>query len=170
MNIAEKARLFAFAAHNAIGHRRKYTGEPYTEHLVEVEAIVRKAGGSDAMRAAAWLHDVIEDTQVSEELLMQEFPSRVVEYVMGLTDVSTPDDGNRATRKRLDAMHIARQDPEVQTIKYADLISNTASIVQHDPAFAKVYLREKRELLSLAHKGDATLFKRAWKLAHMMGD
>jgi hypothetical protein len=35
----------------------------------------------------------------------------------------------------------------VQTIKVADLIHNTESIVNEDPSFARVYMREKRDLL-----------------------
>jgi hypothetical protein len=46
----------------------------------------------------------------------------------------------------------------VQSIKCADLISNTSTIVKHDPGFAKVYLPEKKailevEVLTKAHPG-----------------
>ncbi|MBO6535097.1 MAG: hypothetical protein JJ966_02665 [Balneolaceae bacterium] len=43
----------------------------------------------------------------------------------------------------------------------ADLISNTYSIVEHDPGFAKVYLREKELLLEVLKEGDHTLWKKA---------
>lgn len=66
-----------------------------------------------------------------------------------LTDVSRPEDGNRAARKKLDREHLAKATPEVKTIKLADLIHNTESIVAHDPKFAEVYLEEKRALLSV---------------------
>jgi hypothetical protein len=38
--------------------------------------------------------------------------------------------------------------PRAKTIKLADMIDNTFSIVERDPAFAKVYLAEKAALLS----------------------
>lgn len=51
----------------------------------------------------------------------------------------------------------------IQTIKVADLISNTSSIVQHDPKFAVTYLAEKRQLLSVLKKANPLLLEIAWK-------
>jgi hypothetical protein len=48
-----------------------------------------------------------------------------------------------------------------QTVKLADLIANSRSIMAHDPAFAKIYLEEKRMLLEVLTRGDATLMARA---------
>jgi (p)ppGpp synthase/HD superfamily hydrolase len=61
----EKARLFAKAAHAAVGQMRKYTDEPYIVHPVEVAGIVRYWGGTDTMCVAALLHDVLEDTKIT---------------------------------------------------------------------------------------------------------
>jgi hypothetical protein len=52
---------------------------------------------------------------------------------------------------------------EAQTIKLADLISNTRSIMEHDEAFAKTYLAEKRLLLEVMTKGDRGLLAVARK-------
>lgn len=150
------AMLFAIESHR--GHVRKYTGEPYWKHLAEVAAITQTASrATPEMIMAAWLHDTIEDTGVTFERLRQMFGLEVAELVHGLTDVSMPHDGNRAQRKALDREHVARGDYRVQTIKLADLISNTSSIVQNDPAFAWVYLNEKRQLLEVLDKGDEAL-------------
>jgi hypothetical protein len=80
-----------------------------------------------------------------------------------LTDVSKPEDGNRAHRKAIDRPHSAEAPAEAQTVKLADLISNSRSIVAHDPAFAKTYLEEKRLLLAVMTKGDPTLMAEARK-------
>jgi hypothetical protein len=61
----------------------------------------------------------------------------------------------------LDRAHTAEQGAEVQTIKLADLIHNTASIAEFDPSFYKVYREEKKQLLKLLTKGDPTLMWRA---------
>jgi hypothetical protein len=53
---------------------------------------------------------------------------------------------------------------EAQTVKLADLISNTRSIVAEDPGFARVYLREKLRVLDVMKAGDATLYDRAMAL------
>lgn len=160
-NIVERARLFATAAHAAVGQTRKYTGEPYVVHPIEVSELVASVGGTDAMVAAALLHDVLEDTDVTVDLLEAEFGSEVADLVLWLTDVSTPEDGNRSTRKALDRQHSAAAPAAAQTIKVADLISNTRTIVEFDPGFARTYLAEKRLLLDVLTRADPTLLEMA---------
>lgn len=162
MLLTEKARVFATAAHAAIDQRRKYTGEPYIVHPAAVAGLVERTGAIPEIVAAAWLHDVVEDTKVALTTIDCEFGSTVAAYVGWLTDVSTPADGNRVTRKQLDLAHIARAAHPAHTIKLADLIDNTSTIVQHDRSFAKVYLREKQALLKVLVGGDGELFKQAY--------
>ena len=161
MNTVEKAKVFATAAHAAVGQTRKYTGEPYVVHPMEVASIVESVGGTEAMVAAALLHDVLEDTGVTVDVLEEQFGSEVTDLVLWLTDISKPEDGNRSTRKALDRQHSAAAPAAAQTIKVADLISNSRSIVAHDPGFAKVYLEEKRLLLDLLTRADPTLLTMA---------
>ena len=163
MTIVDRARVFATAAHAAVGQVRKYTFEPYIVHPAEVVSIVRSVPHTDVMLVAAWLHDVVEDTGVTIETIRAEFGAEVAELVGWLTDVSRPEHGNRAHRKALDRAHSAAAPAEAQTVKLADLISNTRSIMAHDVAFAKTYLEEKRLLLEVMTKGDATLMAVARK-------
>ena len=160
-DIVERARMFATAAHAAVGQLRKYTFEPYIVHPSEVADTVTEYGGTPEMIAAAWLHDVVEDTGVTIELIREEFGSEVSDLVGWLTDVSRPDHGNRAARKAVDRAHTAAAPSEAQTVKLADLISNTRSIVEHDEKFAVTYLSEKRLLLEVMTKADARLMARA---------
>ena len=161
MNITDKARTFSVAAHAAVGQRRKYTGEPYSVHPVEVAGIVSTVTGSESIIAAALLHDVLEDTQVTHDLLVAEFGAYIADLVLQVTDVSRPEDGNRAVRKAKDCEHIAQASPAGQTIKLADLISNTTSIVARDPEFARVYLLEKQAMLDVLTAGHRCLQLRA---------
>jgi (p)ppGpp synthase/HD superfamily hydrolase len=162
MDIVEKARIFATAAHAAVAQLRKYTNEPYIVHPAEVFAIVSTVhDATPEMLAAAWLHDVVEDTGVTIEVIREVFGEEVAELVGWLTDVSRPEQGNRATRKAIDRAHTAMAPAQAQTIKLADLISNTKSIMQYDPKFAKTYLEEKRLLLDVMTKGDLGLMARA---------
>jgi (p)ppGpp synthase/HD superfamily hydrolase len=158
-NLLAKAIQFAVTAHGE--QKRKYTGEPYVTHPLAVMRMVQEVPHTTEMLVAAVLHDVVEDTHVELAEIKQEFGPVVATYVDGLTDISRPEDGNRATRKSLDKAHTAEQPAEVQTIKLADLIHNTASIEQHDPSFYKVYKQEKIELLKVLTKGDLTLMFRA---------
>ena len=161
MTIVERARVFATAAHAAVGQLRKYTFEPYIVHPREVAQIVESAGGTPEMIAAAWLHDTVEDTGVTIETIREEFGSEVAELVGWLTDVSRPEQGNRAVRKAIDRAHTAAAPGAAQTVKLADLISNTRSIMAHDPKFAITYLAEKRALLEVMTKADPVLMARA---------
>jgi (p)ppGpp synthase/HD superfamily hydrolase len=161
MTIVERARIFATAAHGAVAQLRKYTSEPYIVHPAEVVRIVSTVAHTDSMLAAAWLHDVVEDTGVTNEVIRAEFGDEVAELVGWLTDVSRPEQGNRAVRKAIDRAHSAMAPAEAQTVKLADLISNTRSIVAHDEKFARTYLEEKRLLLEVMTKGDATLMAEA---------
>lgn len=148
------AESFAIGAHCAIGQKRKYTESRYCVHPVAVAELVRQAGGTHEMIEAAYLHDTVEDTDITIHVILDYFGPIIGKYVCGLTDVSLPEDGNRATRKKIDREFLAGQSTEVKAIKCADLIHNTASIVEHDLRFAKTYLAEK-ELILIAIKPDA---------------
>ena len=164
MHMTERARVFATAAHAAVGQLRKYTHEPYIVHPAEVVSIVQTVPHTEAMLAAAWLHDVVEDTGVTIETVRAEFGTEVADLVSWLTDVSRPEQGNRAHRKALDRAHTAAAPAEAQTIKCCDLWSNTKSIVQHDAEFAKTYLAEKRLLLKVMTRADPTVLKMAYQV------
>lgn len=164
-SLFERACILAVKAHN--GQTRKYTGEPYVCHTLEVAGIVRKAfeiGDSTPWAihttcSAAVLHDVLEDTPTPSEVISNECNYAVLALVKEVTDVSGPGDGNRATRKALDREHLAKASTHGKSIKLADVISNTQSIVRHDRAFAKVYLQEMEALLPLLKGGHTLLYR-----------
>jgi len=159
------ALLFCQNGHNSINQVRKYTNEPYWVHPVEVMEIVRTVPNhTPAMLAAALFHDLVEDTPIKLEEIEELFGAEVSILVEMLTDVSMPEDGNRRQRKDKDLQHTAKASPEAKTIKLADLISNTKSIVEYDVDFAKVYLREKALLLEVLKEGDKTLYDIAYQL------
>ncbi|WP_025885783.1 HD domain-containing protein [Asaia prunellae] len=149
-----RARVFATRAHGAIGQKRKYDGQEYIVHPEAVASSVMNTGGRPEAVAAAWLHDVVEDTPVTLSEIEAEFGTEVASLVEMLTDVSCHEDGNRAARKAIDRAHSARASAEGQTIKLADLLDNARSIIRHDKGFARVFLREVKQLLPFLEKGD----------------
>lgn len=167
MGLIDRALMFARAAHEAKDQRRKYTGEPYIVHPMAVATIVASVPHTDDMVAAALLHDTVEDTHVTLEDIESEFGEEVAELVFWLTDISKPTDGNRSVRKALDRAHIGQAAMAAKTIKLADLIDNTKSIVSNDPAFARVYLREKAALLEVLRDGDPLLWHQAKELVEI---
>jgi (p)ppGpp synthase/HD superfamily hydrolase len=152
-----RAMMFAREVHSS--QVRKYTGNPYSDHLAEVAGIVATVSSGFAvppgvMVATAWLHDCVEDQGVALQSLADQFGNMVAIGVSGLSDVEI---GNRSQRKAASRERLAACSGWIQTIKCADLISNTSSIVKHDPDFAKVYLEEKRLLLDVMTKADERL-------------
>lgn len=141
------------------GQKRKYTGEPYIVHPMEVAEIVAVVTNDYHMISAALLHDVMEDCGETEQSLWDKgIPLGTIELVQWLTDVSKPEDGNRKFRKEMDRKHTAESPPAAKTVKLADLISNSRCILQNDPNFAVVYMREKSKLMAVLMEGDEQLF------------
>lgn len=160
MNLIEKAREFAREKHAQ--QKRNYTGEPYFVHLEEVAGIVERAGLSEAAVAAAWLHDVVEDQNVLESELVLLFGQRTAAIVGSLTDMPPTAALNREMRKEIDRQRLGEASSEAQGVKCADLISNTSTIVKHNPGFAKKYLPEKRATLEILTRAPPALLEQAW--------
>lgn len=145
------AKAFASKWHGS--QLRKYTGEPYITHCVEVAALVRNflnITDDHPTTVAAMLHDVIEDTNATFNDIEFEFGAQVAEMVFWLTDVKS-ECGNRRIRSRLNNIRLSRSPYHVKVIKLCDIISNCSSIVEHDPKFATTYLKEKQDFLDLIH-------------------
>src|SRR5688572_1619963 len=124
------------------------------------------AGCDERLVAAGFLHDCVEDQDVTLNEIGDVFGGDVAGLVYEVTDVSKPEDGNRAFRKGLDRVHLAHASPRGQTLKLSDIISNTRNIAQHDPKFAAVYLEEKRLLLPYLTKGHQGLYQQARELVY----
>lgn len=161
-DLISRAAAFAVLAHN--GQTRKFTNLPYISHPIAVAVTLAKAGMSDEVIAAGLLHDTIEDCGASYQDISEQCGSVVAFLVEEVTDISQPLDGNRAVRKAIDREHLSAASYAGKSIKLADLIDNTKSIVEHDPGFAKVYLAEKRELLSVLSDGHPVLFQEATRI------
>jgi (p)ppGpp synthase/HD superfamily hydrolase len=167
MILDQKAVDFATRFHG--DQKRKYTNEPYINHCLSVARIVLNHGGNFGMVCAAILHDTIEDTPATLNGIQKEFGPVVAKLVEELTDVYTSEaypDMNRRARKLMECERIAGISNEAKTIKLADLIDNTSSIVEYDIDFAKTYLREKSAMLDVLAGGNPALHRRAIELLH----
>lgn len=151
------ARLLATYWHWKADNRRKYTNDPYIVHPKEVVKILNGLLVDSNMLCAAWLHDAVEDAGVKLSTIRFLFGEDVAQLVDDLTDKTTLGDGNRAKRVAINNERLSKISSRAQTVKYADLISNTKSIVKHDPRFAVIYLKEKEEALRVMDKGHVYL-------------
>jgi (p)ppGpp synthase/HD superfamily hydrolase len=82
--IVRDAYRVAAAAHE--GQRRKGGDRPYIEHPLRVAGQLRAAGFDEEVIAAALLHDVVEDSDMSIDRVGKEFGERVAELVEALTE------------------------------------------------------------------------------------
>ena len=167
MNLVERADAFAEAAHASIDHRRKYGGDPYIVHPREVMQILLKFAENeitDEMLAASLLHDVVEDTPVTIDEIRDEFGDEVADLVSDLTDVAVPSDGNRKARMAINLAHTEAASAQAHTVKCADIISNAPSITEHNPGFARKWLREAEAKLTVCGDADPGLFTEAQRV------
>ena len=149
----EKAFRFAASAHE--GACRK-SGEPFIAHPVEVAIILADLRMDVETLCAALLHDTVEDTDVTSQLVEQEFGPHVAQLVDGVTkitriEVETLTDEQAATiRKMFVAMS---KDIRVIVIKLADRLHNmrTLAALREDRRIFKS--RETLEIYApIAHR------------------
>lgn len=164
--------IYAFADEAHGDQMRKYTPERYMVHPKRVMKACVAYTNDVSVLAAALLHDVLEDTPISEEdlqaflrdIMDRPAADKTLKLVVELTDVyekSAFPHLNRRQRKAKELERMRTISPEAQTIKYADIIDNCQEIVQGDRPFAPVFLRECEELLRAIEKGNPELRERA---------
>lgn len=146
--LVHDAALYAHAAHGAVGQRRKFVGTPYIEHPQAVaERVAQVPGISPEAVAAAWLHDVIEDTEVTPTMLGEHFPEYVVTLVLALTAPAKEADQSSRVHRLAVIEQLAHAPAEAQTIKCADILDNCSSLVARQGVKARPYLENKRDQL-----------------------
>ena len=164
----QKASLFAQLAHESINQKRKYSGQDYFTHCKEVAEIVKSTGANDDVISAAFLSDILEDVtplnpHYSKELIKKEFGEKVLNLVIECTNVYTREDYpnlSRAERKNLEANRLEKVSDEAKLIKLADIISNLRDgLLENNREFAKVYFKEKLNLLGPLSDGNHYLLK-----------
>lgn len=136
-----KIKLAAqFANEKHIDQKRK-SGEPYIIHPLAVATTLATRLNMDADTVCAGLlHDVIEDTDTSEEVLTQMFGENVSELVQGVTKIAAIKSQSRsvAEAETIRKMFIAMsKNMPVIIIKLADKLHNMSTLQYMDPTRAK---------------------------------
>ena len=65
--------------------QKRYTGEPYISHPIEVARILASMHMDHECIMAAMLHDVIEDTNIEKSTIVAQFGEKVAELVDGVS-------------------------------------------------------------------------------------
>lgn len=128
-NKINRAQEFAREAHKHLSST-SITGikKPNIHHIQEVADFVWASGGSDNEIIAAWLHDSVEDTDVTLDDIEKQFGKEVSLIVEGLTDHIDFKYLQLTERKKLQAERIRNESISVRRVKIADQTSNVKGL------------------------------------------
>jgi len=159
------AHAFQFAYQLHEGQYRR-SGEPYIAHPVAVAGLIRDLGGGSAMIAAGFLHDIVEDTEITCEEIAEKFGEGVRHLVEGVTKLSKFNFSSKTERQaeNFRRMFLAMaKDIRVIVVKLADRLHNMRTLEHLKPEKQKQIALETREIFApLANRLGIGRFK--WEL------
>lgn len=152
MTQAERAKVFATLKHSGQTHGVR----PFVDHLTDVVETLQEFGYyDDDLTAAAWLHDVVEDTPVTIEEIYTEFGQRIGDLVDALTD---GPGATRLEKKAYPYKTIPTVDGAV-IVKLADRIANVRFTISEGVRGEDYRMTYKKEhagfCRALSKKGEA---------------
>ena len=149
--LIERAYATAERAHS--GQKRR-SGEPYITHPVAVAQILADLGIGTKTLAAALLHDTVEDTDYTLDMLRRDFGDEVAMLVDGVTKLDKLKYGDSAQAETVRKMVVAMsKDIRVLVIKLADRLHNARTWGFVDEASATRKAQETLEIYApLAHR------------------
>jgi len=158
-------RAFGFADRLHQGQYRK-SGEPYIAHPIAVAGLLRDLGGDSAMIAAGFLHDVVEDTEVTPEEIEERFGAEVRQLVEAVTKLSSFNFSSKTERQaenfRRMFMAMAK-DIRVIVVKLADRLHNMRTLQHLKPEKQRRIAKETKDIFApLANRLGIWRFK--WEL------
>ncbi len=169
LKFASTAAQYAYEAH--LLQRRKYSREYYFLHCERVAKDVRNSLARQSLFEGTWnecppdvyegvpvniivdaayLHDVIEDTDKSYSDIFDVFGKTTADLVWECTNRYTPEDypnWNRVLRKNMEAKRLGTISKPAQLIKRCDMADNIGDFIINDPAYALKYMSEKINVL-----------------------
>jgi GTP diphosphokinase / guanosine-3',5'-bis(diphosphate) 3'-diphosphatase len=119
-DLATTALRFARRVH--LGQHRKQTGEQFVEHPIAVARLLSDAGYDGGLLAAAYLHDVVEKTDVELDEIRERFGPAVADLVDSLTE--NPAIQGYVERKRTLRRRILEAGRDPVVIYAADRVAN----------------------------------------------
>ncbi len=155
VNIPLIRKAYEFSDHAHAGQKR-YSGEPYVEHCLEVAFILAEQHMDSTTIAAGLIHDVVEDTNYTIDKVREEFGDEVAELVDGVTKIGSVEFTSREEqqveyfRKMLLTM---AKDIRVILIKLADRLHNMRTLESLPDEKRRRIAQETRDVYCpLAHR------------------
>lgn len=147
LQIIKKAYTFAKKAH---GDQKRKSGEAYIIHPLHTALILADLELDKESIMAGLLHDVMEDTSVTREIMVREFGEEVTDLVDGVTKLTKLDydvDKVEEQAENLRKMFLAMaKDIRVILIKLADRLHNMRTLMYMTPEKQKEKSRETMDI------------------------
>lgn len=148
-----KAYSFAEEAHK---EQLRRTGEPYFEHLYQTAYILAELNMDTATICAGFLHDTVEDTNISDEVLSEEFSPLIAQLVKGVTKIGGIKFKNPQQQQALNFRKMllsVSNDIRVIIVKFADRLHNMRTLYALPENKQKRIALETRDVYApLAHR------------------
>lgn len=147
LQMIENAYKFAKSSH---GDQRRKSGEPYIIHPLHTAIILADLELDKESIMAGLLHDVMEDTSVTREIMIKEFGEEVTDLVDGVTKLTKLDydvDKVEKQAENLRKMFLAMaKDIRVILIKLADRLHNMRTLMYMTPEKQKEKSKETMDI------------------------
>lgn len=149
--LLDRAIIFAVRAHS--GTERRGKGFPYIVHPLEAVEIVATITPDQELLAAAALHDTVEDTDVTVDMIREEFGERVASIVAGESDTfedGVSEEDSWKTRKQAAIDRLAKAPLDTKIVALGDKLSNMRAIARDyavigDGIWDLFHIKERRE-------------------------
>ena len=134
-------RAFSLAAEQHKDCIRKGTSIPYISHLMAVSALVTEHGGTEIQAAAALLHDVVEDTKITDEKLVEDVGEEVKAIVLACSSKRfgepKEDDPWLSKKRYLERLSKKSKDDPSLLVALADKVHNSETSANEYPSDPK---------------------------------
>lgn len=150
--LVTKAKVFAEEAHDG----QTYGRFPYTKHLEDVANVLRRYGYGDdtELMVAAYLHDIVEDTDITVHEIEDIFGNKIGDIVYAVTN----EPGVNRTERHRKTYPKIKANKKAIILKLADRIANATECYKTGSPMISMYRREyrefKRSLMSLTEHRD----------------
>ena len=151
--LLRKAYDFTAAQH---ANQKRLSGEPFISHPLEVVHILADLKLDPVCLTAGMLHDVIEDTRTTPELIRQDFGAEVARIVEGVTKISrmkfmSPEEHQAENFRKMVLAMV--DDIRVVLVKLADRLHNMRTLEYLPPDRRERIARETLEIYApIAHR------------------
>jgi (p)ppGpp synthase/HD superfamily hydrolase len=154
----EEARMAALMAHQY----QPYDIFPYEKHLIDVVNIIKSYNLAGIYIIAAWLHDSIEDGNLTYNKIKRAFGEEVADIVLAVTD---PIDMKNRKEKKAAVYKKINANTNALIIKLADRMANIKNSVRfQNTSKYKMYLDEKDSFRrELYFDSDDAILNKMWE-------